>query len=152
LALSAWRFGLDIKKLEGPGGDYAALHRRQIADLQLARAAGVRILIGTDITVSLLFPGYSVHEEMAYLVNKAGLTPLEALRGATLYAADAMRDANSGRIAAGQRADMLLLSADPLARIEATSQIQAVILNGRYLSLSNLAALQEESAALAARK
>ncbi len=151
LALSAWRFGLDIKKLEGPGEDHAALHRRQIADLRLARAAGVRILIGTDITVSLLFPGYSVHEEMAYLVNKAGFTPLEALRGATLYAADTMRDPNSGRIATGQRADMVLLSADPLARIEATSQIEAVILNGRHLSRSSLAALQEESAALAAR-
>ena len=151
LALSAWRFGLDIKKLEGPGEDYAALHRRQIADLRLARAAGVRILIGTDITVSLLFPGYSVHEEMAYLVNKAGLTPLEALRGATLYAADTMRDPNSGRIAVGQRADMLLLSADPLARIEGTSEIEAVIVHGRHLNRSSLAALQEESAALAAR-
>ncbi len=152
LALSAWRFGLDIKKLEGPGEDYAALHRRQLADLRLAREAGVRILIGTDITVSLLFPGYSVHEEMAYLVNKAGLTPFEALRGATLYAAQTMRDPQSGRIAAGQRADMLLLSSDPLSRIEATSQIEAVVLNGRYLSRSRLAALQEESAALAARE
>jgi imidazolonepropionase-like amidohydrolase len=152
LALSAWRFGLDVKKLEGPGQDHAALHRRQLADLRLARSAGVRILIGTDITVSMLFPGYSVHEEMAYLVSKAGLTPLEALRGATWYAAETMRDPLSGRIAAGQRADLLLLSADPLSRIEATSQIEAVLLNGRYLSRSRLAALQEESAALAARE
>jgi hypothetical protein len=152
LALSAWRFGLDVKKLEGPGEDHAALHQRQIADLRLARAAGVRVLIGTDITVSLLFPGYSVHEEMAYLVNKAGLTPFDALRGATLYAADAMRDPRSGRIAVGQRADMLLLSADPLTRIEASSQIEAVFLNGRYLSGSRLAALRDESAALAARE
>ena len=68
-----------------------------------------------------------------------------------MYAADTMRDPNSGRIATGQRADMVLLSADPLARIEATSQIEAVILNGRHLSRSSLAALQEESAALAAR-
>jgi imidazolonepropionase-like amidohydrolase len=81
----------------------------------------VRILIGTDITVSLLYPGYSVHEEMAYLVSKVGLTPLEALRGATLYASEAMRDSRSGRIAVGQRADMLLLSKDPLSRIEATN-------------------------------
>jgi imidazolonepropionase-like amidohydrolase len=151
LALSAWRFGLDIKKLEGPGGDHAALHRQQIADLKLARAAGVRILIGTDITVSLLCPGYSVHEEMAYLVSKVGLTPLEALRGATLYASEAMKDSGAGRIAVGQRADMLLLSADPLSRIEATNQIEAVFLNGRHLNRSTLAALQEESASLAAR-
>ncbi len=152
LALSAWRFGLDIKKLEGPGNDHAELHRRQIADLRLARTAGVRILIGTDVTVSLLFPGYSVHEEMAYLVNKAGLTPFEALKGATFYAAEAMREGRSGRIAVGQRADMLLLSADPLSRIGATSQIEGVFLKGRYLNRSNLAALQDESAALAARE
>jgi imidazolonepropionase-like amidohydrolase len=62
-----------------------------------------------------------------------------------------MRDPNSGRIAVGQRADMLLLSADPLSRIEATSQIEAVFLNGRHLTRSDLAALQEESATLAAR-
>jgi imidazolonepropionase-like amidohydrolase len=54
-----------------------------------------------------------------------------------------MRDPNSGRIAVGQRADMLLLSADPLSRIEATSQIEAVFLNGRHLTRSDLAALQE---------
>jgi imidazolonepropionase-like amidohydrolase len=152
LALAAWRFGLDIKKLEGPGEDHAALHRRQLADLRLAADAGVRILIGTDITVSLIFPGYSVHEEMAYLVRKAGLTPLEALRGATLYAAQTMRDPVSGRISPGQRADMLLLSSDPLSRIEATSQIEAVVLNGRYLGRSQLRALQERSAAIAARE
>jgi hypothetical protein len=46
---------------------------------------------------------------------------------------------------------MLLLSADPLSRIEATSRIEAVFLKGRYLSRSRLAELQEESAALAAR-
>lgn len=152
LALAAWRFGVDIKKLEGPGGDHAALHRRQLADLRLARAAGVRILVGSDIAVSLLFPGYSVHEEMAYLVNKAGLSPLEALRGATIYATQTMRDPTSGRVAAGQRADMLILSADPLSRIEATTQIEAVFLNGQYLSRPRLATLQEQAAALAARE
>jgi imidazolonepropionase-like amidohydrolase len=151
LALDAWRFGLDIKKLEGPGEDYAALHRRQLDDLRLAVAAGVRVLIGTDITVSMLFPGYSVHEEMAYLVSNAGLSPLDALRGATVYAAEAMRDPSSGRIAEGQRADMLLLSADPLSQIQATTQIEGLFLNGRYLDRSRLAALQKESAVLAAR-
>lgn len=85
------------------------------------------------------------------MVNRAGLTPFEALRGATMYAADAMRDPNSGRIAAGQRADMLLLTADPLSRIESTTQIEAVFLNGRHLGRSSLAALQEKSAALAAQ-
>jgi imidazolonepropionase-like amidohydrolase len=149
LALAAWRFGLDIKRLEGPGGDYAALHRRQLADLKLAHAAGVRILVGTDIPVSLLFPGFSVHEEMAYLVGRAGMTPLEALKGATQYAALAMRDQDSGQIAAGKRADLLLLRSDPLLDISATRDIEAVFLNGRYFNQSQLQKLQEESATLA---
>jgi imidazolonepropionase-like amidohydrolase len=40
-ALASWRFGLDIKKLEGPGRNSAALHTLQIADVRLARDAGV---------------------------------------------------------------------------------------------------------------
>lgn len=150
-ALAAWRFGLDIKKLEGPGRNSAALHQRQIDDVRLARDSGVPLLIGTDITVPLIFPGYSVHEEMRYLVEKAGLLPIEALRGATIYPARLIRDGSSGRIAPGQRADLLLLGADPLQSIAATQQIELVILNGRALGRTALDALREQSAALASR-
>ena len=152
LALDAWRWGTDIKKMEGEGPDHAKLLRRQLDDIRLARTAGVPFLIGTDVTVPLVYPGYSVHEEMAYLVREAGLAPLEVLRAATLNAALAMRDGESGRIAPGQRADLLLLAADPLKDIPAAADIDAVIAAGRLFDRAALGRLREESAALAARQ
>src|SRR5690606_1384147 len=43
----------------------------------------IGIMAGTDMPLSFLTPGYSLHEELALLV-KAGLTPLQALEAATL--------------------------------------------------------------------
>jgi imidazolonepropionase-like amidohydrolase len=82
--------------------------------------------------------GYSVHEELVLLVS-AGLTPLEALRTATLNPARALgREADLGTVAKGKLADLVLLDADPLADIGATSQIRAVVLNGRLFTRAQL--------------
>ncbi len=152
LALDAWRWNTDLKKLEGKRGDEAELIRRQVEDVRLAYRAGVPFLIGTDVTVPLIYPGFSVHEEMAWLVREAGVAPLDALRAATLNAARAMRDPGSGRIAPGQRADFLLLGADPLLDIAATTRIEAVIAGGRFYDRRELDALREQSAAIARRR
>ncbi|MQA91298.1 MAG: amidohydrolase family protein, partial [Gemmatimonas sp.] len=136
--LAAWKFGLDTKQLEEPN-DWAESHRRQLADLRLARQAGVQILVGTDLGVSLVYPGFSVHEELQYLVEKGGLAPLEALRGATVYAARTLGLADSvGIIAQGMQADLVLLTADPLREIQNTTAIAAVVLNGRILDRAAL--------------
>jgi imidazolonepropionase-like amidohydrolase len=151
-ALAAWRFGLDVKKLEaGSTTDHAQLHQRQLSDLRLARAAGVPILIGTDLTVSLIYPGSSVYEEMRYLVAKGGLSPFEALKGATLYPAQAMQLANQGHVATGARADLVLLNRDPVLAVPDATSIDAVVLNGRLLKKRDLNRLREESARLAFR-
>jgi imidazolonepropionase-like amidohydrolase len=150
LALQAWKWNTDIKRLEGKRTDEDALIRRQISDLKLAYAAGVPFLIGTDITAPLIYPGFSVHEEMAYLVREGGVAPLDVLRAATLNAARAMRDGESGRIAPGHRADLLLLAADPLNDIAASTNIDAVIAGGRLFTRAQLEGLREQSARLAA--
>jgi imidazolonepropionase-like amidohydrolase len=145
--LAFWKFGLDLKKLEGPN-DWAASHRRQVADLRLAHRAGVPILVGTDFGASLIYPGFSVHEELRLLVEEGGLSPLDALRGATLYPARAMGLAGSaGVIAAGHRADLVLLDANPLDDIGNTRRIRAVVLDGRYLNRGELDGLLERAAA-----
>lgn len=151
LALESWRWNTDIKKLEGPsrGTDEDELIKRQMKDLRLAASAGVKFLIGTDVTVPLIYPGYSVHEEMAFLAQEGGLAPLDILRAATLNAAEAMRDRHSGKIAPGFRADLLLLRSDPLTNIEASTQIEAVVLKGRVLSKQMLDRLRETAAVLA---
>ena len=92
-----------------------------------AHEAGVRVLVGTDTGIG----GFRYHDEMAHLV-RAGLTPAEALRAATIEAARYARlDASSGSVAVGKRADLVLLDANPLADIANTRRIRAVFLNGR---------------------
>ena len=114
-------------------------------DLREMRAAGVRILAGTDIGVLNVVPGESLHEELTLLVRDAGLSPLDALRAATSAAAVFLgRDQEIGTIAAGRRADLILLDADPLADIAHVSRISAVVLRGRLFDRGALARLVDE--------
>jgi len=50
--------------------------------------AGVRILPGTEVAVALMYPGFSLREELGYFVDKIGMTPMEALMSATRFAAE----------------------------------------------------------------
>ena len=139
--VEAWRFALDGKRLDRPA-DWPASHQKQLADLRLAHQAGVRLLVGADAGDLLVFPAFSEHEELRLLVDQVGLTPLEALRGATIYPARSMGVADSiGVIAAGQKADLVLLDADPLRDIGNTARIRAVILDGRLLARAVLDSL-----------
>jgi imidazolonepropionase-like amidohydrolase len=150
--LAAWRFGLDTKRVEGPTTpeSWAASHRRQIADTRRAHEAGVPLLVGTDLGVSLVYPGFSVHEELRLLVDEVGLTPLEALRAATLGPARAMNMVDSlGLIAPGRVADLVLLDADPLRDIRNTTRIRAVAVGGLLLQRADLDRLLGDAAQLA---
>jgi imidazolonepropionase-like amidohydrolase len=89
------------------------------------KAAGVRILAGTDVPNPGTAHGASLHAELELLV-KSGLTPLEALASATSQPADAYGLTDRGRIAAGLRADLVLLQGEPDRDIRATRNIVAV--------------------------
>lgn len=103
--------------------------------------AGVKLLAGTDAPRPFIYPGFSLHEELALLV-KAGLTPLEALRTATYNPAEFLGSLDSlGTIGTGKIADLLLLDADPLRDIRNTTRISAVIANGRVFDSTARAAL-----------
>jgi hypothetical protein len=110
-------------------------------------AAGARVLAGTDTFDAYVLPGSSLHDEMALLVD-AGLTPLQALQSATRDAA-AFRGAldREGTIARGKRADLLLLDADPLARITNIARTQAVVKAGRFYSRDDLDRLLDRARA-----
>lgn len=147
--LDFWRFGLDIKRLEGPA-DHAASHRRQVADLRLARGAGVPILVGTDFGVSLVYPGASVHDEMRLLVREGGLSPFEVLRGATILPARSIGvEGRVGAVAPGLEADLVLLDVDPLRDVRNVARIRSVVLDGRLFTRAELDALLEEGARMA---
>ena len=100
--------------------------------------AGVPLLAGTDAMNPFCFPGFSLHDELSLLVD-SGLTPLAALQSATLRPAEFLgRTEELGLIAPGKRADLVLLSADPLADIRNTTQIQAVWFRGKYFDRAAL--------------
>jgi len=105
--------------------------------------AGVPLLAGTDAMNPFCLPGFSLHDELALLVE-SGLTPLAALQSATIRPAEFFgRTADLGSIAPGKLADLVLLAADPLADIHNTTQIQAVWFRGKYFDRAALDALLE---------
>jgi imidazolonepropionase-like amidohydrolase len=109
------------------------------------QAEGVRLLVGTDAMNTGVVPGFSAHDELAELVA-AGLTPFEALRAATANAADFLAvPGQRGLVAAGQKADLLLLDANPLENIANTRHIAGVMLRGRWLAGDDLSRLLEEA-------
>ncbi|MGH7476598.1 MAG: amidohydrolase family protein [Longimicrobiales bacterium] len=114
-------------------------------------AAGVRFLAGTDMPSLLVFPGSSLHEELALLVD-AGLTPLQALQAATINPARLLGATDSlGTVTAGKVADLVVLDHDPLDDIENTRAISAVVLRGRLLQRPALDRLIEQTHRLAGR-
>ncbi len=86
-----------------------------VESVRRLHAGGVTVVAGTDANESPLAPvphGVSLHDEIA-LLRQAGLTTSEALLAATGRAAETFRLADRGRVAAGLRADLVLLDRDP---------------------------------------
>jgi imidazolonepropionase-like amidohydrolase len=97
-----------------------------------AHASGVRIATGTD--APSIVPIDSIRREVVLLVEAAGFTPAAALRAATSAAAELLGIPDAGIIAAGQRADLLLVDGDPLADPAVLSRTLAVWRSGTLVS------------------
>jgi imidazolonepropionase-like amidohydrolase len=102
-----------------------------------------RMLFGTDTPSAPTYanpPGLNAWLEMHRLID-AGETPAQIFKSATLTNALAMKlDKDIGTVQVGKRANLLLLRQDPTTTIEAYAGIVKVILNGRVLETSELAA------------
>ena len=116
-------------------------------DFREMHAAGVKFLAGSDTGVVFIHPGFSLHGELESLVRNVGLTPVDALRAATVNpAAFFGLERELGAVRPGYRADLLLLDRNPLEDIRRTKQIAGVMRDGRWFDRRALDGLLERAA------
>jgi Amidohydrolase family len=97
-------------------------------------ALGNSFLAGCDGGV----PGFCLHDELEGFTD-AGLSPLQALQTATINPARFLgRESTQGTVAAGRRADLVLLDQNPLSDIRNSRQVSAVVAGGRLYSKADI--------------
>jgi imidazolonepropionase-like amidohydrolase len=102
------------------------------------RAAGMRIVNGTDTGQTRFWIGYFNHLDLESLVAM-GLTPSQAIVAATRDSAD-IAGFNTGLVAPGRSGDFIVLDANPLDRISNTRRINRVYLRGQEVPRAAMAA------------
>lgn len=120
-----------------PAAAALAIEIRRKLILELHRAGG-GLLLGADSPQVFNVPGFSIHRELDALVS-AGLTPFEALRTGTA-AVDEFLQSNTGIVAVGRAADLILLDANPLVDIRNAQRIHGVMVRGQWYTAATLAA------------
>lgn len=96
--------------------------------------AGVVLLLGSDAPQLFSVPGFSIQREMENWVTEAGISPYKVLEAGTIAVARHLNDeANSGTVAVGKRADLLLLDANPIRDVRNVAKKSGVMVNGRWL-------------------
>jgi imidazolonepropionase-like amidohydrolase len=107
----------------------AALSARITAD---AHRAGVAISAGTDYENDPAEAYPSLHNEMAFLVRRCGMTAEEVLHSATVVGAQSMDALDlMGTVEPGKLANFVVLTADPRADIANLREIDFVVKRGR---------------------
>lgn len=109
--------------------------------------AGARLLLGTDTPNPFVVPGFSIQTELQNFI-KAGMTPYEAIKTGTYNAAECLGELDhSGTIAAGKRADLILLNENPLEDVGNITDRVGVMARGRWFSEEELQGRLEQIAA-----
>lgn len=121
-----------------------ALRRRILKSLQ---TAGCPIALGTDSPQLYSVPGFSIRREMQSM-QAAGLTPQQILVEATRQPARYFgAEQEFGTVAAGQRADLILLNANPLSDLSNVANRAGVMINGRWIPEADIRSRLERMAA-----
>ena len=126
-----FRSGLPPERAKKAKADYT----KAMVILGKFYKAGVPIVAGTDNVV----PVYSLYLEIETYQKIGGLTPLEAIKTATIIPAKAMGlDAETGTLEIGKEADIAILDRNPLLDIRNLRTVSAVVTNGNYYKSSPL--------------
>ncbi len=105
----------------------------------------IPLLVGSDSGVLLSPHGLATHNEMR-LMQKAGMTPMEVLRSATMIAANALQKENQlGQIKPGFNADFILTLSNPLDRLAALENPQGVSKSGIWYDERRLLYLRAQA-------
>ena len=113
--------------------DYFRLVPRRIPTLankfRQLRESGVTIIVGTDSGIPLNFHFDSTWRELKTMVD-LGMAPMDAIRAATYWPAQLLKQPNLGTLAAGKLADIIVVDGDPLTDMTSLRNIVHVVKDG----------------------
>lgn len=121
----------DVQRL-----DYFRLVPRRLPTLpnkfRQLRESGVTMLIGTDSGIPLNFHFDSTWRELKKWVD-LGVPPMDAIRAATYWPAQLLKQPNLGTIAPGKLADIIVVDGDPLTDMTALRHVVHVVKDGQVV-------------------
>ena len=142
--IDAW-----TKELQGELAAVPAARKQRFRALrsqltQALYAEGAGMLVGSDSPQIFMVAGFALHRELQ-AQQAAGVPPFQVLRAATRGLAEFQGEAKQwGSVAVGQRADLLLLDANPLQDVRNAQAVRGVMVRGRWLTRERLKASLEE--------
>jgi imidazolonepropionase-like amidohydrolase len=118
---------------------YIALRRQA---LKAVADAGAPLLMGTDSPQMFMVPGFALHRELG-IISAAGVTPYQiyesgAKNVARYVATDLKQDGSFGTVTVGNRADLVLLDANPLQSVANLTRRAGVMVKGRWVSAADI--------------
>ena len=118
---------------------YMALRRQA---LKAVADAGSLLMMGTDSPQLFMVPGFAMHREIG-IIQEAGLTPQKiyesGAKNVATYVRDVLKqDGAFGTVVAGNRADLVLLDANPLADVGNLKRRAGVMVKGRWVSSAEI--------------
>jgi imidazolonepropionase-like amidohydrolase len=138
--IDAWTKALQTR-LSSPefNREGARIHiENRMKVLKALHAGGVTVLLGSDAPQQFNVPGFSIHREMQRMAD-AGMSTYEIVRSGTAGVGDHFKSKDAfGRIAPGQRADLILVDANPLQALANVEKRSGVMIRGRWLPQSEI--------------